>query len=221
MPRQVMVSEMAVLKVKVALKWRGEDTVQPLPVAFTFALVSVPLDLSSKLLLVGLDDPAVVVHPRKADEVNVNPPAGMLKAIWSHGLVLHGSVDCGSVAGSPVSVLVTDHEPLAVMVSVPPRLSVHPLKAGPLVMSAVRPESRVLASIVTLVHVTVTERPLIFSVILKLLKVMMKGVSIGLRLSSVSPAASAGAATSVTAATAVVTAAILLAFRNMIRICSL
>lgn len=54
-----------------------------------------------------------------------------------------------------------DHVPLVVMVSVPPKLSLHPVKVGVLVRLAVRPEARVLAFSFEPVQVTVTGKPLI------------------------------------------------------------
>jgi hypothetical protein len=88
---------------------------------------------------VGVDAPAVTVHPNNAVEVSVTPPEGTLRVIWL-----------------PLLFVVIVHVPLVFTVSVPLLLSVHPLNVGSLVTSAVRPLAWVIAVIVTLVHVTVT-----------------------------------------------------------------
>jgi hypothetical protein len=140
----------------------------------------------------------VTVQLGKDDEVNLAPLFGMLILNWSPLL-------CGSVAGSPASVFVSDQEPLVVTVSRPKKLSVQPLKAagGLLVTVAVRLGELargVFAVSFTLVHVTVMENPLIvpLSVTFPLL-VTLNEVFDGVRVSPAS--ASAGvAARTITAA---------------------
>jgi hypothetical protein len=199
-----------VLLTKVPLSWDDDAEQKRFPLTLTLALLNVAVVLSSKLLLVGVDALAVMTQ---RPWVNLAPPEGIL-------MVSSSPLLCGSLAGSPASVFVSDQEPLVVTVTVP-RLSVQPLNVagGLLVTLAVKLgelDDGVLAVIVTLVHVTVVVIPLTLpvSVMLPLLETL-KEVLAGVRVSPASARAGA-AAKAIMAPAAAMTMAILLVARNMI-----
>lgn len=174
------------LNLKVAVKV-AVVAVQPAPLTGRLALLNDKVLKSSKLPLMaaGPAGAAVIRQPGRAVDFKVAPALEIVTFRLSPEL---GSVWVSSPAAVE-SMNVSCQGPLVlfiVIVSVPPALSVQPLKLAAMFIGP-SPDAGVVPDMVTFLQVTVIGRPLITSFRVKFVDVAVKKVLGGLMLSSVSP----------------------------------